>query len=400
MIYFDLCVNFFEAFIFSYFIANYFDIRFKTLFIFLTTFLQLIFLTFISTPNSGIILSICIIVSILFMIFVFKHHITFDHILVVLTFNALIIVTSLVAILIEDVLHIYIFANSEIVGYIFRCCFSKILLYVISYYLMKNKVKYPLSLEFKHWGFVIYFDAILLSNLVLLTFMIVTNNFDSYMIYILLCFSVVMVMLYKYTIYKIDSMNKIEYNLKQIQQMEKLNNYKLMMIQDIKEDIDATDHRLFYIMFQLEYLLKNDKKDDALKLLMSYKSLLVNHHVMVDTGNSIFDFWLNIRINKMIMENIDISLSITISERENYNDLLFVKFITDMLQELESCKKIYLSIQEIDNKISINILYRGGIVFAEKIEDIITDFSITYPCFCNLDNHEKKGIRLVIKGKN
>ena len=47
MILFDLIINFIESFMFSYFLAYYFDVKHKGLYIFITSTLQLFLLNYI-----------------------------------------------------------------------------------------------------------------------------------------------------------------------------------------------------------------------------------------------------------------------------------------------------------------------------------------------------------------
>lgn len=399
MIIFNLFINFLEAFIFSYFIAEYFFLDNKKVFIALTTIVQLIILMLM--PNGGIELTLAILLSVCLCIGINNKKITFDHVFIVLTFNTLILCTALIAVLIEQFfISMGIWVLNSSVGYVFRCLFSKVLLYVISYIMIKRKYNFSVSLQFQNWWFTIVFEVILMLNMVMISCCLSFNVFNRYVLYFLLITSVISVALYKYTIFKIDSLNKVEQNLMMIEQLNDFNGQKLKMIKNIKHDVEAADHRLFYIVFQLENYLENNQVDKARTLLKSYKNSILNNKLVMETGNSVFDYLMSLKMNELSMSGMDITNSILISHNSYYNDLKFINFLTEFLELFDTCKQIIVSIHEVNHNILIKVIYRNGTIDEEALSKYLESYTSEHFGEYKMNDHERKGIRVVLDMKD
>lgn len=399
MIIFNLFINFLEAFIFSYFIAEYFFLDNKKVFIALTTIVQLIILMLM--PNGGIELTLAILLSVCLCIGINNKKITFDHVFIVLTFNTLILCTALIAVLIEQFfISMGIWVLNSSVGYVFRCLFSKVLLYVISYIMIKRKYNFSVSLQFQNWWFTIVFEVILMLNMVMISCCLSFNVFNRYVLYFLLITSVISVALYKYTIFKIDSLNKVEQNLMMIEQLNDFNGQKLKMIKNIKHDVEAADHRLFYIVFQLENYLENNQVDKARTLLKSYKNSILNNKLVIETGNSVFDYLMSLKMNELSMSGMDITNSILISHNSYYNDLKFINFLTEFLELFDTCKQIIVSIHEVNHNILIKVIYRNGTIDEEALSKYLESYTSEHFGEYKMNDHERKGIRVVLDMKD
>ena len=399
MIIFNLFINFLEAFIFSYFIAEYFFLDNKKVFIALTTIVHLIILMLM--PNGGIELTLAILLSVCLCIGINNKKITFDHVFIVLTFNTLILCTALIAVLIEQFfISMGIWVLNSSVGYVFRCLFSKVLLYVISYIMIKRKYNFSVSLQFQNWWFTIVFEVILMLNMVMISCCLSFNVFNRYVLYFLLITSVISVALYKYTIFKIDSLNKVEQNLMMIEQLNDFNGQKLKMIKNIKHDVEAADHRLFYIVFQLENYLENNQVDKARTLLKSYKNSILNNKLVMETGNSVFDYLMSLKMNELSMSGMDITNSILISHNSYYNDLKFINFLTEFLELFDTCKQIIVSIHEVNHNILIKVIYRNGTIDEEALSKYLESYTSEHFGEYKMNDHERKGIRVVLDMKD
>ncbi|WP_144016368.1 hypothetical protein [Clostridioides difficile] len=62
--------------------------------------------------------------------------------------------------------------------------------------------------------------------------------------------------LFGHIIHKLDELNKRKVALARLEELTKFNIQKLSMMNRVKEEINSTDHRMFYILIQMEQLLQ------------------------------------------------------------------------------------------------------------------------------------------------
>ena len=193
--------------------------------------------------------------------------------------------------------------------------------------------------------------------------------------------------------YYSKSEEKIE--IARLEELTKYNEEKLIMMKNIQNDIQATDHRLFYILYQLELCLDNDEYDKAKIVLQKYKDLVTKYKIVINTGNSIFDMLYSLKMNDFIMREIKVENNLFISQNEFYNDFEFINFLCDLLNYFSGCKYLYITMQEDNNRLVVKIMYREGEVDISKIEEHIK-FHLHDKDLYNLDQYNLKGIRLLL----
>ena len=105
MILFDLIINFIESFMFSYFLANYFNVKKKNFYIFITSCIQLASLTYANMINEiGILLSLSVMIFMISFLMIWMHKIRFDYIYMVLLYNCFVIISAIIGIFLFDLL--------------------------------------------------------------------------------------------------------------------------------------------------------------------------------------------------------------------------------------------------------------------------------------------------------
>lgn len=164
-------------------------------------------------------------------------------------------------------------------------------------------------------------------------------------------------MIYIYILNKIINLNedKLMYE-KQIQQ-ENFNNEKLMIIKNIKNDIDEIEHKLFYVIYEIDNLIKKNDIVKVTKLINTYKDIVLKHKMIIDTNNPTFDCLVSLKLNDMFMKNIDIKTCIFISQNVYYDSLSFIDFLTGIFDLLYSATFIDLDIKEVFSFIKIRVLF-------------------------------------------
>lgn len=390
MIIFDTVINFIESLLLVWFIAEFFDFKDnKNKFIVISTLVEFIILEVSQFINYfGLLLSIFCIVAMLILIYLFSKTLTFEHIYIVLLQDALI---SLYV-----VISIYVFALLPFYDtYIVECIICKVLQLIGNIILLKYKDKFALTLEISKWKVVIVFEIILLillySMFYTVIFIGVTNaiNFNLLLVFIL-C------IMFMYIVNLINEEHREKTQLIKDKQQEEFQRQKYYAISNVKNEIEALDHRLFYTVFKIEEYLKKQDYESIDKIIDYYKNQVLKHKLVIDTGNHVFDTLYSVKINEMVMTGIDISNIVLINKNQFYDDLGLINFIQRTLDFFRECKYLKIDISEENGFVLFKLIYRDGIVNLDELK-MFLDENPWLPVMYNLDDCQIRGIRISFK---
>ena len=390
MIIFDTVINFIESLLLVWFIAEFFDFKDnKDKFIVISTLVEFIILEVSQFINYfGLLLSIFCIVAMLILIYLFSKTLTFEHIYIVLLQDALI---SLYV-----VISIYVFALLPFYDtYIVECIICKVLQLIGNIILLKYKDKFALTLEISKWKVVIVFEIILLillySMFYTVIFIGVTNaiNFNLLLVFIL-C------IMFMYIVNLINEEHREKTQLIKDKQQEEFQRQKYYAISNVKNEIEALDHRLFYTVFKIEEYLKKQDYESIDKIIDYYKNQVLKHKLVIDTGNHVFDTLYSVKINEMVMTGIDISNIVLINKNQFYDDLGLINFIQRTLDFFRECKYLKIDISEENGFVLFKLIYRDGIVNLDELK-MFLDENPWLPVMYNLDDCQIRGIRISFK---
>lgn len=390
MIIFDAVINFIESLLLVWFIAEFFDFKDnKDKFIVISTLVEFIILEVSQFINYfGLLLSIFCIVAMLILIYLFSKTLTFEHIYIVLLQDALI---SLYV-----VISIYVFALLPFYDtYIVECIICKVLQLIGNIILLKYKDKFALTLEISKWKVVIVFEIILLILLYSMFYTVIfigtTNaiNFDLLLVFIL-C------IMFMYIVNLINEEHREKMQLIKDKQQEEFQRQKYYAISNVKNEIEALDHRLFYTVFKIEEYLKKQDYGSIDKIIDYYKNQVLKHKLVIDTGNHVFDTLYSVKINEMVMTGIDISNIVLINKNQFYDDLGLINFIQRTLDFFRECKYLKIDISEENGFVLFKLIYRDGIVNLDELK-MFLDENPWLPVMYNLDDCQIRGIRISFK---
>lgn len=390
MIIFDAVINFIESLLLVWFIAEFFDFKDnKDKFIVISTLVEFIILEVSQFINYfGLLLSIFCIVAMLILIYLFSKTLTFEHIYIVLLQDALI---SLYV-----VISIYVFALLPFYDtYIVECIICKVLQLIGNIILLKYKDKFALTLEISKWKVVIVFEIILLILLYSMFYTVIfigtTNaiNFDLLLVFIL-C------IMFMYIVNLINEEHREKMQLIKDKQQEEFQRQKYYAISNVKNEIEALDHRLFYTVFKIEEYLKKQDYESIDKIIDYYKNQVLKHKLVIDTGNHVFDTLYSVKINEMVMTGIDISNIVLINKNQFYDDLGLINFIQRTLDFFRECKYLKIDISEENGFVLFKLIYRDGIVNLDELK-MFLDENPWLPVMYNLDDCQIRGIRISFK---
>ena len=197
------------------------------------------------------------------------------------------------------------------------------------------------------------------------------------------------------TIYKTDKLNKEKVMFVKTQELAKYNQQKLAMMNHIKNDIAATDHRMFYMLMQIEQYVKAEEYNKLSCAIDKYRDLMSKYKLITTTNNVVFDCLYSLKVNDLILQDISVENSIFISENEIYNNISFLNFVTGLFDYFKNCALIHVSMHEMGDLLSIKIVYRKGSIDADKLAKYCEGHLHGYGLY-NLTNHEIKGVRISI----
>lgn len=391
MIIFNTAINFIESLLFVWFIAEFFDFKDnKNKFIFVSTLQQFIVLEISQIINYyGIFLSLIAIFILIIFIYFFTKTITFKHVYIILIQNALLMIYIVISVYICD---LFTFKNT----YIIECILCKILQLFGNIILLKYKDKLALTLEITKWKVVIVFEVILLILLYSMFYRTLFSDNSVFFFELNEILLLILCIMFMYIVNLINEEHREKMQLIKDKQQEEFQRQKYYAISNVKNEIEALDHRLFYTVFKIEEYLKKQDYESIDKIIDYYKNQVLKHKLVIDTGNHVFDTLYSVKINEMVMTGIDISNIVLINKNQFYDDLGLINFIQRTLDFFRECKYLKIDISEENGFVLFKLIYRDGIVNLDELK-MFLDENPWLPVMYNLDDCQIRGIRISFK---
>ncbi|WP_308698610.1 hypothetical protein [uncultured Thomasclavelia sp.] len=202
--------------------------------------------------------------------------------------------------------------------------------------------------------------------------------------------------MFMYIVNLINEEHREKMQLIKDKQQEEFQRQKYYAISNVKNEIEALDHRLFYTVFKIEEYLKKQDYESIDKIIDYYKNQVLKHKLVIDTGNHVFDTLYSVKINEMVMTGIDISNIVLINKNQFYDDLGLINFIQRTLDFFRECKYLKIDISEENGFVVFKLIYRDGIVNLDELK-MFLDENPWLPVMYNLDDCQIRGIRISFK---
>lgn len=400
MNYLNLIVNVIEAFIFPIFISYIFSLSNKKIYIILSGFIQLFFLQLgVIIKDSGVWLSICIVLINIISLWIAKKHISFNDIYIIVIYNALIVDTSYFGLMIKnfclDITNIN--GLSFEIQFIIAVCIAKFILIILTLIIVRYKHKLMTSFSIKKWNIILlYIFVHILSNVYCLHLVVMSSINDKPLL-IMLFFNIISFILIIFVFYKISVLNEQRMSYEKLCQQIEINKHELATIKDIKNEMEALDHKLFYIIYKIGYYLDHNEYDKIERLILKYKKIVTKDKLTIYTDNYVFDYLMSIKINELLINEVDIYTSILISKNSFYNNFNLINNINIIFSMLTNCKYIQFSMHEKDCFVICHFLFRDGKVDVLSLEKYISDFCNEFNGKYNINDIYVNGIKIILK---
>lgn len=390
MIIFNTIINFIESFLFVGSIGEFFDFKDKNKFIFITTLIDFLFLEISQFINYyGIFLSFVSIFLLIIAIYIFTKSVTFKHVYIILIQNALLMIYIVISVYICD---LFTFKDT----YIIECILCKILQLFGNIILLKYKDKLAVTLEITKWKIAIVFEIILFILLYSMFYRTLFSDNSAFFFELNEILLLILCIMFMYIVNLINEEHREKMQLIKDKQQEEFQRQKYYAINNVKNEIEALDHRLFYTVFKIEEYLKKQDYESIDKIIDYYKNQVLKHKLVIDTGNHVFDTLYSVKINEMVMTGIDISNIVLINKNQFYDDLGLINFIQRTLDFFRECKYLKIDISEENGFVLFKLIYRDGIVNLDELK-MFLDENPWLPVMYNLDDCQIRGIRISFK---
>lgn len=390
MIIFNTIINFIESFLFVGSIGEFFDFKDKNKFIFITTLIDFLFLEISQFINYyGIFLSFVSIFLLIIAIYIFTKSVTFKHVYIILIQNALLMIYIVISVYICD---LFTFKDT----YIIECILCKILQLFGNIILLKYKDKLAVTLEITKWQIAIVFEIILFILLYSMFYRTLFSDNSAFFFELNEILLLILCIMFMYIVNLINEEHREKMQLIKDKQQEEFQRQKYYAISNVKNEIEALDHRLFYTVFKIEEYLKKQDYESIDKIIDYYKNQVLKHKLVIDTGNHVFDTLYSVKINEMVMTGIDISNIVLINKNQFYDDLGLINFIQRTLDFFRECKYLKIDISEENGFVLFKLIYRDGIVNLDELK-MFLDENPWLPVMYNLDDCQIRGIRISFK---
>lgn len=356
MLIFDGVINIIECIFFSIFISEYFNFKNKKFYILMTTFIQMLIHGYsIYIDDYGIWLTVTIILFLISSICFQTKQLTFNTVYIVLVYNAFILMATFFALFTGKIFFSFLTIQNDDIMHIFACVFSKTIQIIITLFLLKRKDKIKMSFELKEWKNVLVIQFLLIIVISVLFYSLLTANylFETSV----LSFSVITIIaiLFMNVLYQFDEMNKTLLNKMRQEQKNEFQIQKQNTFKQLKNELDRTEHRILYHLNLVESLIENKDYSDAKKIIQEYKEKIIKMKINLYTGNDVFDYILNNKIDDLQAKDVFVKSVVMIQKDNFYDDLEFLNYISDILDEFSSFSYLTLEIKQIDTYVKIKI---------------------------------------------
>ena len=290
---------------------------------------------------------------------------------------------------------VFIHNSDPILIYYTLCIISKTIQLACTIFLVKKQINFSTSFTLNNWKSIILVDILTLSAFAILICALIENRNNIFILQILLIIMFFVSVGYRQTIKKIDNLNKERIELIKLEELTKYNQKTLEMITHLKNDIAAADHRMVYMLYQIEQYAKTNEIDKLSLSVEKYRNLMSKYKMVTNTNNPIFDCLYSLKINDLILQGKNIENMIFITKKDVYNDMSYINSLTGLIDLFSECNSLMISMNETGDFINIKIIYRDGQINERDVAQYC-ESNFNSKASYNLTNHQIKGLRLSI----
>lgn len=398
MMYFILLINFIEVFLFSSFIAFYFDLNNKMRYTLIVGLLNYL-ITNISSYYSydGVLLTVFVILITILGLVIETKRITFEFLFIPIIYNIIIMLCTTASLWIItstfSISSTVLFTTPSI--FIGACILSKLLQFIFSILFYSFGKKNIITLKLKEWWIIIVSEVSMIISIGLCLYSLNSKILSFDILKVLLFLSILTNILF-YLVILMSNKNNAE-KIKNANEIQKyiFNKQKYQTIEHLKKETDSLNHRMFYILWQIEWLAEKKDIDQIKDTVKKYKNLLNQNQYVINTGNDIFDCLLSLKLSKCFDNGTDLKVSIAIQKNDFYDSLEFINHINNIIDKIIIDNNyIDFSMLEINSFLVISICikeYKDQYIDLQKSIDLLSEvYNAKYNIFSEDNSYNAK----------
>lgn len=407
MTYFVLFINFIEVFLFSSFIAYFFDLEKKIRYILMVGIINYT-MTNLSSFYSydGIFLTVSVILVTILALILETKIVNFEILFIPIIYNIIILVCSTLSVWI--ITSIFSIKSSDIfinnITFYSACILSKLLQFVFSILFYGIIKRNNITLKLKEWWIIIVTEISMIISIGLCLYSLNFEKLNQDIIKMLLFLSILSNVLFYLVILMSNRINmeKIK-NANEIQKYT-FNKQKYETIEHLKKETDSLNHRMFYILWQIELLAEKKDIEQIKSTVKKYKNLLNKNQYVINSGNDIFDCLLSLKLSKCFDNEADLKISIAIQKNDFYDNLEFINILNNIIDKIVvNDQYIDFSMMEINSFLVIGINIKECKNQYNDLDEMIDQLSKKYNAKHNIhlsDNNYNVKISIPIIESN
>lgn len=251
-------------------------------------------------------------------------------------------------------------------SFLLTAALSKVILLLFTLLLIKfNKYQFIIKNRF-YWLIIISEIGILLLHTVMGNFLVIEYfNFSLYIfIYLSLIIIFVLIIIYGIHLNKLYQ-EKTEYEKNR--QKEFYVKQSLQLIENMKFDIDNTEHRMYWIMEKIKILINQNKIDEINDVIKEFDNSFKNKQKAICSGNPYFDTVLSWKINELLIKHIDIKPLLQLTKSSRYEDIDFINTIIQILSYIKDDSKVTLNIKDQNIYVIVELYAKNDFYLKDKL---------------------------------
>ena len=255
--------------------------------------------------------------------------IKFKFLLIPIIYEICILFSSVVSVLLTNYT---IKLDSEYTSFTFvlACVLAKLFQLCFTLIFLNKKLKLIINLKLKNWMHIIILEIIFLYLIFFIGYSInynvhLSRNASIFIFSLLIISNILFVLVIKDT----NSINEEKITYFKEKQKHSVMIQKTNLMKYVRKEVEIIDHRLYYVLWQIEKDILKNKIPEALLKIQEYRDKINTFEYLVDTDNILFDYFISLNLKKLDPKK-DVKFVIQIRKNEyfdNTNFLLLVEYL-------------------------------------------------------------------------
>lgn len=365
MILIDILVTLFEdaVLIYSIFYLCNISSKLKLIFLIFLVSLETYFFNYIILNNF--VLLIVMLMTIYIFIILYKKQFLLFYFIIPSILIALLLLSNTIALLTTCVLFkinvMSISLNNSI--FTFAIILSKIIYLLIGYLFSNFVKKNNFIMEITNWWSFFFVTILLILMINSFVESIIYNNLSNKIIYSFLLECILLIIASFILFIRIQKEISIKSHMEHELRKKQYKRNTYQVLNHLSEQISKDKHMFKYYLMHISNLIENEDYENVQLFIKNILHKVSSYKFILNTNNIIFDYEMNIILNKFLDKGIDVKTFFSVEkENEILEDPEFISLLTNFFDKVlkkNNIKKIELLMQQKYEYIIFKIIISG-----------------------------------------